>query len=81
MPDTSAGFWPAIWALPSSSSAQELDGFEGGWPGSSPNQQGHSDTLRLEPARSSRVWSTPGGANLSSGYNVYGFQYIPGHRE
>ena len=76
MPDTSAGFWPAIWALPSSS-AQELDGFEGGWPGSSPNQQGHSDTF-ASSGQIQQVWSTPGGANVSSGYNVYGFQYIPG---
>jgi hypothetical protein len=76
MPDTSAGFWPAIWALPSSS-AQELDGFEGGWPGSSPNEQGHSDTF-ASSGQIQQVWSTPGGANVSSGYNTYGFQYIPG---
>ena len=76
MPDTSAGFWPAIWALPSSS-AQELDGFEGGWPGSSPNEQGHSDTF-ASSGQIQQVWSTPGGTNVSSGYNVYGFQYIPG---
>ena len=76
MPDTSAGFWPAIWALPSSS-AQELDGFEGGWPGSSPNEQGHSDTF-ASSGQIQQVWATPGGANVSSGYNTYGFQYIPG---
>ena len=76
MPDTSAGFWPAIWALPSSS-AQELDGFEGGWPGSSPNLQGHSDTFAAS-GQIQQVWATPGGANVSSGYNTYGFQYIPG---
>ena len=76
MPDTSAGFWPAIWALPSSS-AQELDGFEGGWPGSSPNEQGHSDTF-ASSGQIQQVWPTPGGANVSSGYNTYGFQYIPG---
>ncbi|HXN60828.1 MAG TPA: hypothetical protein VN886_10285, partial [Acidimicrobiales bacterium] len=42
MPDTSDGMWPALWFLPSSS-AQEFDGLEGGWQGSSPNEQGHSD--------------------------------------
>ena len=26
------------------------------------------------------VWSTPGGTNITAGYNTYGFQYIPGHR-
>ena len=76
MPDTSAGFWPAIWALPSSS-AQELDGFEGGWPGTSPNEQGHSDTF-ASSGQIQQVWPTPGGVNVSSGYNTYGFQYIPG---
>ena len=76
MPDTSAGFWPAIWALPSSS-AQELDGFEGGWPASNPNLQGHSDTFAAS-GQIQQVWATPGGANVSSGYNTYGFQYIPG---
>ena len=76
MPDTSAGFWPAIWALPSSS-AQELDGFEGGWPGVDPNEQGHSDTF-APSGQIQQVWSTPGGVDMSAGYNTYGFQYIPG---
>ena len=76
MPDTSAGFWPAIWALPSNS-AQELDGFEGGWPGSSPNEQGHSDTF-ASSGQIQQVWPTPSGVDISSGYNTYGFQYIPG---
>jgi hypothetical protein len=56
---------------------QELDGFEGGWPGSSPNQQGHSDTF-ASSGQIQQVWATPGGANVASGYNTYGFQYIPG---
>ena len=76
MPDTSQGMWPAIWALPGSS-AQELDGYEGGWPGSSPNQQGHSDTF-ASGGEIQQVWSTPGGANLSNSYHIYGFKYIPG---
>ena len=76
MPDTGAGFWPAIWALPSNS-AQELDGFEGGWPGSSPNEQGHSDTF-ASSGQIQQVWPTPSGVDISSGYNTYGFQYIPG---
>ena len=25
------------------------------------------------------MWSTPGGTNITAGYNTYGFQYIPGH--
>ena len=43
----------------------------------SPNQQGHSDTF-ASSGQIQQVWSTPGGANVSSGYNTYGFQYIPG---
>ena len=76
MPDSSAGDWPAIWALPSSS-AQELDGYEGGWPGSQPNEQGHSDTF-ASSGQIQQVWPTPGSVNLSTGYNVFGFQYVPG---
>jgi hypothetical protein len=75
MPDSSDGMWPALWFLPASS-AQEFDGFEGGWTGSSPNEQGHSD-LFASSGQQQDVWST-GGAALNAGYNTYGFQYIPG---
>ena len=54
-----------------------LDGFEGGWPGSSPNEQGHSDTF-ASSGQIQQVWPTPSGVDISSGYNTYGFQYIPG---
>jgi hypothetical protein len=76
MPNTSEGMWPGIWALPSSS-AQELDGFEGGWLGTSPNTQGHSDTF-APGGQIQQVWPTPNGLNLTSESNVYGFQYLPG---
>jgi hypothetical protein len=76
MPDTSDGMWPALWFLPKSS-AQEFDGLEGGWKGSNPNEQGHSD-LFLGSGQQQDVWSTPGGTNITAGYNTYGFQYIPG---
>ena len=76
MPDTSDGMWPALWFLPRSS-AQEFDGLEGGWKGSNPNDQGHSD-LFLGSGQQQDVWSTPGGTNITAGYNTYGFQYIPG---
>jgi hypothetical protein len=76
MPDTSDGMWPALWFLPSSS-AQEFDGLEGGWPGSSPNEQGHSD-LFDSSGQDQAVWPTPGGTDITSGYNTYGFRYIPG---
>jgi hypothetical protein len=75
MPDTSDGMWPALWFLPSNS-AQEFDGYEGGWPGSSPNDQGHSD-LFLGSGQQQNVWST-GGTDITSGYNTYGFEYVPG---
>jgi hypothetical protein len=76
MPDTSDGMWPALWFLPSNS-AQEFDGLEGGWNGSNANEQGHSD-LFLGSGQQQDVWSTPGGTNITAGYNTYGFQYIPG---
>ena len=74
MPDTSDGMWPALWFLPSNSD-QEFDGFEGGWTGNA-NEQGHSD-LFLASGQQQEVWST-GGTDITSGYNTYGFQYIPG---
>ena len=74
MPDTSDGMWPALWFLPSNSD-QEFDGFEGGWTGNA-NEQGHSD-LFLGSGQQQEVWST-GGTDITSGYNTYGFQYIPG---
>jgi hypothetical protein len=76
MPDTSDGMWPALWFLPSSS-AQEFDGFEGGWAGGSANTQGHSD-LFDSSGQVQQVWSTPSSTNITSGFNTYGFQYIPG---
>ncbi len=46
LPDTTDGYWPAIWALPNNS-AQELDGDEGGSlpSAATPNTAGHSDTF------------------------------------
>ena len=75
MPDTSDGMWPALWFLPANSD-QEFDGFEGGWLGSSPNEQGHSD-LFASSGQQQEVWST-GGTDITAGYNTYGLQYIPG---
>ncbi len=77
MPDTSDGMWPALWFLPASS-AQEFDGFEGGWSGSSPNEPGPLRPLRRFGPGPRRVVH-PGGTNITAGYNTYGFQYIPGH--
>ncbi len=74
MPDTSDGMWPALWFFPANTD-QEFDGFEGGWQGSSPNDQGHSDLFLS--SQQQEVWST-GGTDLTAGYNTYGFQYIPG---
>jgi hypothetical protein len=73
-PDTSAGMWPADWFLPAND-AQELDGYEGGWPGSSPNQQGHSDVFAAA-GQDQSVWVT--GVDLSAGFHVYGYHFAPG---
>ena len=73
-PDCSAGMWPADWFLPANST-QELDGYEGGWPGSNPNQQGHSDTFAAS-GEVQAVWQT--GVDMSAAYHVYGYRFIPG---
>ena len=73
-PDTAHGMWPADWFLPADD-VQELDGYEGGWPGSNPNQQGHSDTFAAS-GQVQNVWNT--GVDMSAGFHVYGYQYLPG---
>ena len=72
-PDTAHGMWPADWFLPANN-AQELDGFEGGWPSSNPNAQGHS-AIDLPPW-TQNVW--PAGVDMSAGFHVYGYQFQPG---
>ena len=77
MPDTSDGMWPALWFLPASS-AQEFDGFEGGWSGSKRETSRVNSDLFDASGQDQNVWST-GSTNITAGYNTYGFQYIPGH--
>jgi beta-glucanase (GH16 family) len=74
MPDTSAGMWPALWFLPANST-QEYDGYEGGWLGASPNEQGHSDIFAAS-GQQQNVWSA--GVDLSADFHRYGFQFVPG---
>jgi len=77
MPDQSQGMWPAIWFLPgvSGTASNELDGYEGGWTGSSPNQIMHSGFFapQGEPQAAYNV-----GADVTAGYHVYGFEFKPG---
>jgi hypothetical protein len=77
MPDQSHGMWPAIWFLcgVSCSSNNELDGYEGGWVSTNPNQLGHSDYFADQGQRQD-VWSS--GADVTAGFHVYGYQFIPG---
>ncbi len=80
MPDMTEGMWPAIWFLPSTatSSAPEIDLFEGGWSGSDPNELMHSDYgggISEYPDYRNIVFDTR--SDLAAGYNVYGIQYIP----
>ncbi len=78
MPDQSQGMWPAIWFLPgvSGTPSNEFDGYEGGLLGGSPpNQQGHSVYFANQGAQP-RLWNT--GVDVTAGYHVYGYQFIPG---
>ena len=77
MPDQTQGMWPAIWFMPGMYGGQvnEFDGFEGGWLGASPNETMHSDYFANE-GQQQNAYNV--GADVSSGYHVYGFQFIPG---
>ncbi len=80
MPDQSQGMWPGLWFLPGvpGAAASELDGYEGGLLGNSPdNEQGHSVYFTNQGVQLGGLWST--GADVSAGYHVYGVQFIPGH--
>ncbi len=77
MPDQSQGMWPAIWFLPgvSGTASNEVDGYEGGWLGADPNQIVHSTYFSVQGQQES---TSSVNADVSAGYNVYGFQFIPG---
>ncbi len=77
MPDQSQGMWPAIWFFPgvSGTPTNELDGYEGGWPGTDPNQIMHSDYFS-DQGEQQNAYNL--NADVTAGYHVYGFQFIPG---
>jgi hypothetical protein len=77
MPDQSQGMWPAIWFFPgvSGTPTNELDGYEGGWLGTDPNQIMHSDYFS-DQGEQQNAYNV--NADVTAGYHVYGFQFIPG---
>jgi Glycosyl hydrolases family 16 len=77
MPDQSQGMWPGIWFLPgvADTAFNEFDGYEGGWLGSDPNQIMHSDYF-ADQGQQQEAYDV--GANVTSGYHVYGFRFAPG---
>ena len=77
MPEQSQGMWPAIWFLPgiAGTSANEFDGYEGGFLGANPNAIMHSDFFSDQGQQQS-AYSI--GSDVTAGYHVYGFQFIPG---
>ena len=77
MPDQSQGMWPGIWFLPgvAGTPANELDGYEGGLLGLDPNEIMHSDYF-ADQGQQQSAYSV--GTEVNAGYNVYGFQFIPG---
>ena len=77
MPDQSQGMWPGIWFLPGveGTPANELDGYEGGLLGLDPNEIMHSDYF-ADQGQQQSAYSV--GTEVNAGYNIYGFQFIPG---
>jgi hypothetical protein len=79
MPDQSRGMWPAIWFLCGTScpDENELDGYEGGFllGGTNPNDVMHSDFFADQGQQQSAFDVD---TDVTAGYNVYGFQFIPG---
>jgi hypothetical protein len=80
MPDVSQGMWPAIWFLPPTAGTpyNEFDGYEGGWllgNSASPNEVMHSDYFSNQ-GQQQTAYSV--NTDLTAGYNIYGYQYIPG---
>ena len=77
MPDQSQGMWPAIWFLPgvSGTPSNEFDGYEGGWLGADPNEVMHSDYFAPQ-GQQQEAYSL--GEDVTAGYHIYGFQFIPG---
>jgi hypothetical protein len=77
MPDQSQGMWPGIWFLPGTAGTpvNELDGYEGGLLGADPDELMHSDYF-ADQGQQQSLYSV--GTDVSAGYHVYGFQFIPG---
>ncbi len=77
MPDQSQGMWPAIWFLCGTSCTDdtEFDGYEGGWLGTDPNEIMHSDYF-ADQGQQQQAYNV--GTDVTSGYHVYGFRFIPG---
>ncbi len=77
MPDQSQGMWPGIWFLPgvAGTPANELDGYEGGLLGPDPDELMHSDYF-ADQGQQQSLYNV--GTDVSAGYHVYGFEFIPG---
>jgi hypothetical protein len=77
MPDQTQGMWPAIWFLPGTPGTEvnELDGYEGGFIGPAPNDIMHSDYFANQ-GQQEAAYNI--GSSVNTGYNVYGFKFIPG---
>jgi hypothetical protein len=79
MPPASPGVWPVIWFLPpvGGTSFNEMDAFEGGV-GPTPTNDIGSSNYFAQQGQQGYLWKTPEDVNMSAGYHVYGFQWIPG---
>ena len=78
MPDQTQGMWPTIWFLPGvpGTAANEFDGYEGGVVGASSNEIMHLNYFADQGPQAKNYIVK---SDVTAGYHVYGFQFIPGH--
>ena len=78
-PDRRFGAWPAIWTLPdgSGSGGDEFDISDGAVDTTTSTANTHSTSHWFGCNAKQVDWATPGGVDVTTGYHVYGMQYIP----
>ena len=78
-PDRRYGAWPAIWMLPdgSGSGGDEFDISDGAIDTTTSTANTHSASHWFGCNVHQTDWATPGGVDVTTGYHVYGMEYLP----